>query len=86
MFIILLTSLEVLHLAVINVWNDNPVLRFPGQNTWIFHSWHQKMFPKVVDFITNQDTETQKTFERENQNSERSVTLILVTDNVTLSK
>lgn len=41
------------------------------------------MFSKVVDFITNQDTGTQKIFERGDQNSERSVTLILVTDKVT---
>lgn len=41
------------------------------------------MFPQVGDFITNQDSGSQRIFEREDQNSEGSVTLVSVTDKVT---
>lgn len=41
------------------------------------------MFPRVGELITNQDSGTQNIFEREDQNSEGSVILVTVTDEVT---
>lgn len=47
----------------VNAWDENSVLRSPRKKYFDFSfKWHYEMFPKMVDFITNQDRGTQKSF------------------------